>query len=82
MKLIWEKEKAENFCGQDWTDEIKLIPQVNFSSIVIAQHDMAPVLALAPSSGQKRNWRGATAGRPRILIPNDDNCGNNSGKSC
>jgi hypothetical protein len=32
IEVIWGKRKQENFFNEDWTGEITLIPQANFSS--------------------------------------------------
>jgi hypothetical protein len=32
IEVIWVRSEAEYFCNHDWTGEITLIPQENFSS--------------------------------------------------
>jgi len=36
VEVIWGRCEAEYFCRKDWTGQISLIPNENFSSIVIA----------------------------------------------
>ncbi len=35
IEVIWGTGKRESFCGEDWTGQISLIAQENFSSVGI-----------------------------------------------